>query len=229
MTNFATEIELHENAATSAAPDFNNIARVYRWMEWLTFGPFLQRCRCAFLSRLSERRNGLILGDGDGRFTARLLHANSAVMVDTIDASESMLRQLASRTPAHRVRIHIADARTFRPPRSDYDLIATHFFLDCLTDAEVRNLAYRLRNHVGPDAAWVISEFAIPSNLYGQAIARPLISALYRAFGLLTNLGIRQLPNYRLALSQSGWSLVHRRRWLAGLLGSELCSSDRNL
>jgi ubiquinone/menaquinone biosynthesis C-methylase UbiE len=229
MTNFATEIELHEKAPSSAAPDFNHIARVYRWMEWLTFGPFLQRCRCAFLSRFGQSRNALVLGDGDGRFTARLLRANTTVMVDTIDASESMLRQLATRTPAHRVRIHIADARTFRPLRYNYDLIATHFFLDCLTEAEVRNLAYRLRNHVGTDVVWVISEFAIPSNFYEQVIARLLISALYRAFGLLTNLGIRQLPNYRVALSQSNWSLVHERKWLGGLLVSELWRFDPNL
>jgi hypothetical protein len=222
MTTIANEIELNEEAVSSATPDFNRLARVYRWMEWLTFGPFLQHCRCRFLSRLGRRCNALILGDGDGRFTARLLRVNNTVKVDAVDASESMLRQLASRTPAYRVRAHIADARKFHPRQRDYDLIATHFFLDCLTYPEIEDLASRLRNHVGPDAVWVISEFAIPSNFYGLAIARPLISALYLAFGLLTNLRIRHLPNHRLALARSGWVLTHQQKSLAGLLVSEM-------
>jgi len=213
------------NAADFAAPDFDRLARTYRWMEWLTFGPFLQRCRCAFLSILGKHRKALVLGDGDGRFTAGLLHSNTFISVDAVDASEPMLRQLKSRTPANRVRTHLADVRAFFPTEYDYDLVATHFFLDCLNEAEVRELAARLRNHVSPGAMWVISEFAIPSNFYGRAIVRPLISALYVAFGLLTNLRIRRLPNHRIALAQSGWSLVHQHQWLAGLLVSELWQS----
>ena len=228
MTTIANEIDLHEEAASSTTPDFNRLARIYRWMEWFTFGPFLQRCRCRFLSRLGQRCNALILGDGDGRFTARLVSSNTAVEVDAVDASESMLRQLANRTPAHRVRAHIADARKFHPRRRDYDLIATHFFLDCLTYAETEDLASRLRNHVGSDAVWVISDFAIPPNFYGLAIARPLISALYLAFSLLTNLRIRHLPNHRLALARSGWFLTHEQKSLAGLLVSEIWHIDPN-
>lgn len=222
MRSATVQFESREQEADSATPDFNQLARIYRWMEWLTFGPFLQRCRCAFLSRLAQRRRALVLGDGDGRFTARLLRANTAVEVDAVDASEAMLRQLASRSPATRTHTHLADARNFSPSRCDYDLIATHFFLDCLSGDEVRDLALHLRNHVAPNAVWVISEFAVPSNLYGRIFARPVISALYLAFGLLTRLRIRQLPEYRDALAQSGWSLLNQRKSLGGLLVSEL-------
>jgi len=228
MTTIANEIELNSEGVSSTTPDFNRLARVYRWMEWLTFGPFLQRCRCAFLSRLGQRRNALVLGDGDGRFTACLMRSNIGVEVDAVDASEVMLHQLASRTPAHRVRVDIGDARTFHPRRRDYDLIATHFFLDCFTDPEIENLACRLRHHVSPGVVWVISEFAIPSNFFGLAIAQPLISALYLAFGLLTNLRIRHLPNHRAALARSGWFLAHQEGSLAGLLVSEMWQLDQN-
>ena len=207
-------------------PDFDQLARVYRWMEWLTFGPFLQRCRCAFLPTLGQRRNALILGDGDGRFTARLLKKNPAMRVHAVDASKAMLRQLARRSPLGCIHIHIADARTFSPPRRDHDLIATHFFLDCLSDAEVIELALRLRKHACPDAVWIVSEFAIPANLYGRAIVRPLVSLLYLAFGILTNLRVRRLPAHRSAFALSGWSLRHRQKFLAGLLVSEMWKLD---
>jgi SAM-dependent methyltransferase len=220
--------DIREQPVNSVTPNFNHLARIYRWMEWLTFGPFLQRCRTAFLSSLLQRHRGLVLGDGDGRFTSRLLRENTYIIIDAVDASEAMLRQLANRVSSNsrRVHTHIADARTFQPAHHDYDLIATHFFLDCLTTTEVKLLASRLCRHAAPDALWVISEFAIPSNLYGRAIARPLISALYLAFGILTSLRIRELPNHYVALAQSGWSLVHRKKRLAGLLISELWQRD---
>jgi len=222
MKSTAIGFDLSEEAASSTAPDFNRLAGIYRWMEWLTFGPFLQRCRCAFLSHFVQRRRALILGDGDGRFTARLLRVNTAIAVDAVDASHAMLRQLASRSSASRIRTHMADARTFVQPHNNYDLIATHFFLDCLTGDEVRSLAARLRNHASPHAVWAVSEFAIPSNFYGSIFARPLVAALYLAFGLLTRLEVRALPNHHRALSQSGWSLVHEQKRLGGLLVSEL-------
>ena len=218
----ARAIEFEIESASSATPDFNRLAPIYCWMEWLTFGPLLQRCRCAFLSTLARHRRALVLGDGDGRFTACLLQENCAVSVDAVDASQAMLRQLSGRSPASRVRTHVADARTFSPPRSDYDLIATHFFLDCLSSTEVRDLARRLRDHSSRNAVWVVSEFAIPSNLFGRIVAHPVISALYLAFGLLTNLEIRKLPDHRAALAQSGWSLARQHKRLAGLLVSEL-------
>jgi len=213
---------LSEQKDHPPVPDFDRLARIYRWMEWLTFGPFLQRSRCSFLSDLGPRSHGLVLGDGDGRFIARLLQSNPTIRIDAVDASQAMLRQLAGRADSQRVLTHKADVRTFNPPQPLYDLIATHFFLDCLSTAEVRNLALLLRDHSGPETVWLVSDFALPSNSFGRIIARTLISALYTAFGLLTNLHIRKLPDHHQALQDSGWNLVDRQQYLGGLLVSEL-------
>ena len=56
--------------------NFDRLARIYRWMELVTFGPLLGRCRYRFLEQLCNCRTALLLGDGDGRFAARLLAAN---------------------------------------------------------------------------------------------------------------------------------------------------------
>lgn len=227
MRSTTIQIERQEDAATSIAPDFNPLARIYRWMEWLTFGPMLQRTRSAFLTDLLQQRRALVLGDGDGRFTARLTGMNTSITVDAVDASAAMLQQLERRAVSTQIHTYCVDARIFQPAGRDYDLIATHFFLDCLTHAEVKALACRLRHHVRPDALWVVSEFAIPSNFYGSLIARPLISFLYLAFGLLAKLKIRRLPDHRLALSQTGWSLQRSQPHLGGLLISELWRPER--
>jgi len=212
-------------AARSGAPDFDGLAHAYRWMEYLSFGPMLMRCRTEFLGRLGRCRKALVIGDGDGRFTARLLDANAEVRISAVDASTAMLRALLRRAGRNsgRVKTEVADARSWAPASSTRcDLIVTHFFLDCLTTSEVRSLAFKLRGAAAPNALWVVSEFAVPATLFGCLAARPLVYALYVAFGLLTGLNIRTLPDYAAALAEAGFSLVAQRKRIFGLLTSEI-------
>ena len=123
---------------------------------------------------------------------------------------------------ARRVSVHCADARDWQPANPPYDLVVSHFFLDCLTTKEIRALAERLRDAVSPSAMWVVSEFAVPHSGFGRLIARPLVWLLYRAFGLLTGLKIRSLPDHHGALRDAGFTLTRRRCWLHGLLVGEM-------
>jgi ubiquinone/menaquinone biosynthesis C-methylase UbiE len=227
MKSATLEVKRCEQDVRSKPADFDRLAGIYRWLEWLSFGPFLARCRYAFLAEMNCSRSALILGDGDGRFTARLLNENPSIIVDAVDASPAMLKQLQRRTRPHASRIerHLEDARQFRPLAS-YDLVVTHFFLDCLSTDEVCALSARIRRNTEVGAKWVISEFAIPDSRLGRALAEPLVSALYWAFACLTGLQVRRLPDHRAALRQAGFILLHRREWLAGLLASELWQAD---
>jgi ubiquinone/menaquinone biosynthesis C-methylase UbiE len=210
---------------SSSTPDFNRLARPYRWLEYLSFGPFLSRARRHFLPQLAHSRHALILGDGDGRFTASLLRANPAVRIEAVDASPVMLQALERRCAAHRKRLttHHADARNWQPAtEAGYDLIATHFFLDCLTTAEVANLAERLLRIATPDVQWIVSDFGIPDSPFGRLFAAPLVAVLYRAFRLLTGLKPQALPDHRFALTAAGWTLYAESLHLHGLLVSQL-------
>jgi len=156
--------------------------------------------------------------------TAQLLRVNSAIEIDAVDLSAAMLRTLLSRAGhnAARVRVHCADARTWQPANPPYDLVVAHFFLDCLTEDEVRSLADRLRGALSPTGLWVVSEFAIPEGAFGRWIARPVVWLLYRTFGLLTGLAIRNLPHHAVALRAAGFTLRKRSSWLNGLLIAEV-------
>jgi len=216
---------LCSEALKPGAPQFDKLARVYRWMEYLSFGPALSRCRAEFLPRLADCRHALVIGDGDGRFTARLLAANRLIKVDAIDAGPAMLEALLRRAGknAARVRAEVADARLWQATNAEpYDLVVTHFFLDCLTTAEVRSLAGRIHLASNSNSLWVVSEFAVPQSFFGRIIARPLVAALYAAFGILTGLKVRSLPEYDAALTEAGFRMVRRRTRLCGLLVSEM-------
>jgi SAM-dependent methyltransferase len=194
-------------------------------MEWLSFGPYLGRCRSAYLAEMAGARRVLVLGDGDGRFTTSLLRRNRLVRVDAVDVSEGMLRTLRRRAgeEAGRIRTDVRDVRGWSAAaEAEYDVVVTHFFLDCLTTDEVRGLAERLKPSLSPEALWVVSEFAVPGGAFGRWVAMPVVGFLYWAFGVLTGLEVRRLPEWSSALTSAGFRQVRERRSLRGLLTSQM-------
>jgi ubiquinone/menaquinone biosynthesis C-methylase UbiE len=204
--------------------NFDLIARPYRWMEYLTFGRALQRCRTHFLSQLGARSSVLVLGDGDGRFLAALAAANPNLVVDAVDSSPDMLRLLTRRVHAASPEIHLSTHQTsaleFTPTRT-YDLVATHFFLDCLTVDEIQTLCARIRPCLQPKAVWLISDFRIPAGPLHWP-ARLLVRALYLVFRLLTGLRVTHLPDYAAVLACAGFSRIASYHSFAGILTSEI-------
>lgn len=209
-------------------PNFDSIARPYRWLEYLSFGPYLERCRFYYLDELRICRHALVLGDGDGRFTASLLAARPRITVDAIDASAVMLRLLSQRVarlgPSARDRLQIRqmNALDFEPEHEPYDLVVTHFFLDCFSQRDVDALVARVAQHLIPGAVWLVSEFAIPERLLAGFLSSVVVGTLYRIFGMLTGLKVRILPDYRRLLSKAGFELRAHKDHLGGLLRSEL-------
>jgi SAM-dependent methyltransferase len=213
-----------------APPQFDRLARAYRWMEWASFGPFLGACRSTFLPRLSLCCDALVLGDGDGRFTARLMRENPHIIVHAVDASPAMLDALSQACDPHAVHLttELCDIRTWQPtPVTRYDLVVTNFLLDCLSTDEVLALARQIRQIVSPGALWVVSEFAVPPGWFGRLVASPIVHCLYLAFGLLTGLRPRTLPDHAPALTAAGFTRIECHPHLGGLLVSELWSPDR--
>jgi cyclopropane fatty-acyl-phospholipid synthase-like methyltransferase len=188
----------------------------------------LQRCRFYRLRDIADRHSALVLGDGDGRFLAQLMRRNPQLQAEAVDASAAMLQLLRKRVTAtgaqDRLVVHHADVRNFFPS-GEYDLVATHFFLDCLTSEEVAALAQRIRPHLLPGACWIVSDFAIPRG--AAAIpSRLIVSSLYAAFGILTGLKVRSLPRHSDALRVAGLKLADRKEWLGGLLFSEVWEEE---
>ncbi|MEO6912235.1 MAG: class I SAM-dependent methyltransferase [Edaphobacter sp.] len=207
-------------------PDFNRIARPYRWLEYVTLGTALESCRTHYLPQLLNRRHALVLGDGDGRFLADLMAANPQLQAEAVDSSATMLRLLRQRceatscNAAARLQIHHTPALSFAPA-GPYDLVVTHFFLDCLTQPEIKTLIDRVAPALAPDALWLISDFRIPPGAM-RLPARIVVRTLYLAFRLLTGLRTNHLPDYRTPLTQAGLSRVAHHQSLAGLLSTEL-------
>jgi hypothetical protein len=91
-------------------PNFDRVARIYRYAEYLTLGPLLQRTRTHFLPQLPPRHQALILGDGDGRFLTRLLASQPQLHALAVDTSATMLHLLRHRCHPHADRLQTLQA-----------------------------------------------------------------------------------------------------------------------
>jgi ubiquinone/menaquinone biosynthesis C-methylase UbiE len=208
--------------------NFGPLARVYAPLEWLSFGGALSRRRRCFLAdpRLANARHALVLGDGDGRFTAALLERYPTLKVTAVDASAQMLaeleRRVRIRSPSVALDLKRTDLRSWIVPHANYDLVVSHFLFDCLTTDDITNLVARIAPALTPHARWLVSEFAIPAHAIWTPFAKVLLRFLYFAFGLLTGLQVRQLPNYQGALRSADFRLVDAQTGLGGTLRSEL-------
>jgi SAM-dependent methyltransferase len=211
--------------------NFDPVARPYRSLEHLTLGRALERCRLHFLPQLLTRTHALALGDGDGRFLAALLHRNPTLHADAVDTSPAMLALLRNRCrfAASRLQTHPTDALAFAQttPHPPYDLIITHFFLDCFTQPRLDTLATTLAAHLAPSALWLVSDFRIPPGPLALP-ARLFVRALYLAFRILTGLRVTRLPDHTAALTRAGLTRTHQHLSLAGVLTTELWTSAKS-
>ncbi len=183
--------------------NFDRIAPHYRRLETLVFGRKLQEARCAFVSQLPPSRRALIVGEGDGRFLEQLREGQPALPVECIDASAKMLELARARAGDRSTQFIQADIREAAFPPARYDLVATHFFLDCFEEKELREVVKKLSAAAMPDAIWLVADFRPPAGGWG----RLLIATMYLFFRWIAGLQARRLVDYAPFLSQDGFVL----------------------
>jgi SAM-dependent methyltransferase len=209
----------------NAPAKFDRLSQAYRWMEYFSFGPYLQQCRSLRIHEMAACRRALVFGDGDGRFLAELVRRVPKIRAATVDASSKMLFRLARRMPSGaQLQMLHADALECEParfPDAPFDLVASHFFLDCFNEAEIASLVAHVNGAVGKAALWIVSDFAIPQRNPARLLGRLIVRGLYLTFGLLTGLRARRLPDHAHVMREAGWTLEDRRELLRGLLVSE--------
>jgi ubiquinone/menaquinone biosynthesis C-methylase UbiE len=210
-------------------PNFDRLARSYRTLEFLAFGRDLERARTAYVDRLAGCREILVLGEGDGRYLARLVQAAPAARIHCVDASAAMLARASARlsaTPAReRVTFERADALSLRLVPERYDAVVTLFFLDCFPAGQVAALIDRVRISLRPGALWAWADFAVPPRGWARWRARATLALLYAFFRWQTSLPARELPPAEEMLRRAGFRLVAERELQAGLVRSALFSS----
>jgi ubiquinone/menaquinone biosynthesis C-methylase UbiE len=188
---------------------FDRVAPHYRWLETLVFGNQLQQARVAFMREIGSPRRALIVGEGNGRFLAEFVRSHPAAAVDCIEASGQMI-ELARRSldPQACVNFIQTDIGGAELAPNSYDLLVTHFFLDCLGEGALAAVIVKLANSATRDAQWLVADFSEPSKSWRRLPARFLIALMYFFFRLAAGIEARQLVDYRPLLQAEGFVLA---------------------
>ena len=207
---------------------FDAVAPWYRALETIAFGNALQRCRVACLNEIESPRRALVVGEGNGRFLCELLRAHPGIQVDCADASERML-QLARRRVemeqpdrSDQVRFLHRDVTSWSPPENHYDLVVTHFVLDCFPEGELAGVIKRLASAGTPEAVWLLADFRLPGQGFARLRARVWLAAMYQFFRLTAQIRATELIDPTPFMQANGFALTRQHLFRRGMLKSQL-------
>ena len=169
---------------------FDLIAPHYRWLESVAFANRLQNARLAFLDQIPRPRRVLIAGEGNGRFLREFARRFPEASIDCVDASVRMLRLARSRLAGidNRIQFIQSNLLNWSPEENAYDLVVTHFFLDCFDECELEKIVETVTNSATRNAIWLLADFSIPSGALAE--------------NACANLAVGHAP----ILSSSGWN-----------------------
>jgi ubiquinone/menaquinone biosynthesis C-methylase UbiE len=208
-------------------PGFDVLAPHYTWLERFLAGPRLQRCRTAWFDELHGARRMLVAGVGHGPALVTLLERHPQLHVTCVDASARMLavaRRRVRRAGLGADRVEFVHARfpEWTPPAGRFDVIATHFFLDCFPPAQLAAVIAALARGATPDARWIISDFTLPAGGPARWRARAVHALMYGFFRIVTRLSARRLTPPDALLSAQGFARQQRATFEWGLLHADL-------
>jgi ubiquinone/menaquinone biosynthesis C-methylase UbiE len=207
---------------------FDGIAPWYRTLETIAFGSNLQRARIACLGEIDKPRRALIVGEGNGRFLRELIGAHPEIEIDCVDASERMLRLARDRVQRERpgrtdrIRFLQHDIATWSPPEDRFDLIVTHFFLDCFPEDRVAEIVARLSRAAAVNATWLLADFCIPAGGFARFRTDIWLNMMYRFFRLTSGIKASELADPSPFLRAAGFALTTQQLLRGGMVKSEL-------
>lgn len=207
---------------------FDRVAHSYRLLETIVFGQSLQRARIRWLKAIPRPHRVLILGEGNGRFLCELLRVHPKIDIDCVDASEHMLTLARKRTrerhPDSLPGIQFIRANVIEwSPSGSYDLIVTHFFLDCFPPNEVKAIVDKVARVAAPDAVWLLADFTIPGDgILARAHAKFWLRTMYFFFRWAAGITAKELVDPSPYLEANNFTLISRQPSRGAMLKTEL-------
>ncbi|HST31737.1 MAG TPA: class I SAM-dependent methyltransferase [Chthoniobacterales bacterium] len=206
---------------------FDRVARAYCWLETIVFGSALQNARTYWINEIPPPKRVLIVGEGNGRFLCELLRLYPKVEIDCIDASGRML-ELARARVRRLCPDSLASVRFFHldvlrwSPSNSYDLLVTHFVLDCFSAEQVEEIVVKLAQAARPAAVWLIADFTIPRRRFARMHAQFWLQIMYAFFRASAAIPAKKLVDPSPYLQNNGFVCWFRKLSRYGMLKSEL-------
>jgi hypothetical protein len=139
-------------------------------------------------------------------------------------ASVYALNQRHHLQPAELARVTFiyVDVLRWRAPAKTFDLIVTHFFLDCFRADELSTFLPGLAASATEGARWLVCDFREPEKGWQRGRARIALFCMYTFFRHFTRISAARLTPPDELLRRSGFRLSARQVANFGLIHSDL-------
>jgi hypothetical protein len=108
-------------------------------------------------------------------------------------------------------------------PKWSYNLIVTHFVLDCFDETQLEPLVRKLASATEPNATWLLADFRIPATgAFGILWAKVWIRVMYLFFRIAVGLRTSQLVDPSPYLSAARFSLTNEELTRCGMIKSQV-------
>lgn len=206
---------------------FDRLAPYYEWMEAVLAGQRLQQVRSYWLNKIPDNARILSVGEGHGPFSVACALRHPRSQITCVDASAAMLaraKQRAARAGITPDRINwvCTDVFSWKPVEDSFDVIATHFFLDCFPPEKIGPVVAKLAACARPNASWLLSDFTIPAHGLSRWRALAVHKLMYAFFRFATHLPAQRLTPPDDFIRQHGFQLKNRAYFDWGLLHADL-------
>ncbi len=179
------------------------------------------------MDEVKDCREVLIVGEGPGRFLTECVKSLPMARIVCVDDSAAMLAQARialqkGGQDSSRVTFIRATLPEWKPPPEKFDLLVTHFFLDCFPPEQLKLIISGLASGAQPGARWLLADFCEPQRGVARWRAKLILALAYTFFSLATRLPAQRLAEPDRYLEENGLCLKGRRIYEGGLLHSDL-------
>lgn len=188
----------------------------------IVFFGALHRSQTFFLSRLQKSDNVLVVGGGTGRFLVDLLKVGESLKVTYVDISPGMILKAKKKVnklgKSEHVEFICGGLESI--PNGKYDLICTHYFLDCFEEGELFGVIQQFKSLLSKDGLWHFTDFYLDDS--SSMFRKSFVSFLYFFFRSFCGLKVKKLANFKELFSKNGLQLKEEGYFYRGLLRTGL-------
>jgi hypothetical protein len=107
-------------------------------------------------------------------------------------------------------------------PEQRFDLIVTHFFLDCFSERGVAEIVATLSRAAMVNATWLLADFCVPAEGFARLRGRVWLAGMYRFFQFTAGIEARELCDPSPFLRAAGFVSAKRYLFRSRMVKSEL-------
>ena len=203
-------------------PDFSILASFYDFLGLLMFQGALHKSQIYFLNKLSSPSKVLVLGGGTGKFLIDLLKSNEVQDVTYVDISPGMIKKARGKVKnlGFEGKVNFICGGLESIPNEKFDLICTHYILDCFNKDEVFTVIDKLKASLKPSGMWHFTDFYQDES--SSLFKRVLLKFLYSFFRLSCGLKVDGLADFKSLFKDRGLKLVEEKYFRGTLLRTAL-------